>query len=150
MPSPIECAYGIVHCIYEWTDIPASEGETNVFKRNWRSWFGHATVAAVVVAFGRWIGLHASFFFAPLGIWLPLVFAVGIGLFYFWREFGLNGDAWKRRKGYDSHSDSVIDFWVTLPPIFILLQIDIVYAVGVALVMATGIYLMARYMIDNG
>ena len=146
MRNPFECAYDVVHDIYKWTDVPAQQGETGVFKRNWRSWFGHATVATVVVALGRWMGLHASFFFPPLGIWIPPVFAFAVVAYYFNREYGRNGDYWKRRKGYDSESDSVIDFWVVLPPVFILMQISLVYAVLVGLVMSTSIYLMALYI----
>lgn len=146
--SPFECVYDVIHDIYKWTDIPAQNGETGVFKRNWRSWLGHATVSANVVALGRWAGLHASFFYAPLGIWVPAVFAFVVAAYYFNREYGFDGDYWKRRKGYDSKSDSVIDFWVVLPPIFILMQINIVWAVLVALVMSTGIYLMSRYIDD--
>lgn len=144
--SPFECVYDIVHDIYKWTDIPAQNGETGLWKRNWRTWFGHMTVSAVVVAFGRWIGLHAGFFYLPLNTWLPAIAAFAVTAFYFNREYGLNGDYWNRKKEYDSKSDSVLDFWVVLPPVFILLQITMVNAVLVALAMATGIYLMSRYI----
>ena len=144
--GPFECVYDLIHDIYKWTDIPAQKGETGLWKRNWRTWFGHMTVSAVVVAFGRWMGLHASFFYCPLALWIPAVFAFGVVAYYFNREYGLNGDYWNRKEGYDSRSDSVLDFWVVLPPVFILLQVPMVYAVLVALAMATGIYLMSRYI----
>lgn len=141
----LNCVYGIVHNIYRWTDIPAQNGETNLFKRNWRTWYGHATVVATVTAFGRWLGLHASFFYAPLYTWIPATFATGVGGFYFWREFGVGGDYWKRKKGHDSQSDSVLDFWFTLPAIYAVFMLPLVYAVLVSLMMATGIYLLSQY-----
>jgi len=144
-----ECIYDAVQDIYKWTDIPAQNGETGLVKRNWRTWFGHATVATLAVAIGRWLGLHVSFFWPAVGSWVPIVFAVGVGLFYFWREYGIGtGDYWQARKakrqGYDAPSDSVIDFWIVLPPIFILMQTPIIWAVLVAIIMTLGIYLMSK------
>lgn len=141
-----KCVYGLIHNIYKWTDLPSQNGETRLLHRNWRSWFGHATVSVAAVAMGRWAGLHLSFLYLPLGTWVPLAFVAGVVLFYFWREYGVGGDYWKRRKGYDSKSDSVIDFWVVLPPVFILMQVPLVYAVLTALTMITGIYLMSRFI----
>ena len=147
------CVYGIIHNIYRWTDLPAKNGETNLFKRNWRSWFGHATVASIVTAFGRWLGLHTSFFLPQVGKYVPFVFAFGIGGFYFWREFGVGGNYWSyvkaKRAGHDGESDSVIDFWITLPAIYAMFMLPLVYAVLVALMMATGIYLLSQYEGSN-
>lgn len=145
-----QCIVKLIGSIYKWTDVPAQSGEAGLFKRNWRTWFGHMTVSAVVVAFGRWLGLHVGFFFPAIGPWIPVVACAAVGGFYFWREFGVHGDYWKRRKGYDSKSDSVLDFWVVLIPIVILMQISAAYAVLIAILMAMGIYLMSRNMDYNG
>ena len=148
--SIFACVYSVVHNIYKWTDIPAQNGETGLWKRNWRTWLGHSTVAAGVVALGRWLGLHVSFFWPVVGLWIPIVAAAAVGLFYFWREFGINGDYWNRKKGYDSQSDSVLDFWIVLPPIFILMQVPMVYAVLTATLMIVGLYLLSLHLDYNG
>ena len=148
--------YGVIHNICKWTDVPAQNGETNLFKRNWRSWLGHATVATVITAFGRWLGFHAVFVFglAALGTWIPIIAAVGVGFFYFWREFGVGGNYWSYRKarklGHDGESDSVIDFWITLPAISFTLYVPLVYAVLIGFIMMVGIYLLSQHMEYNG
>lgn len=139
-----ECVYHAIRGIYDWTDLPAKGGETRLWQRNWRSWFGHATVATDVVAFGRWLGMHLYLISHALGFWTEVIFAAGVGLFYFWREYGVGGDYWKRKKGYDSKSDSVLDFWVVLPPIVILMQVARVYAFVAAFVMSVAIYALSR------
>lgn len=148
--SALECVYNVIHDIAKWTDVPAQKGETGLWKRNWRTWLGHMTVSAVVVTLGRWVGLHLGFFYEPLSIWISAIFALAVGIYYFNREYGLSGDYWKRKKGHESKSDSVLDFWVVLPPIFILSQIHLAYAVLVALTMSTSLYLMSRYIEDKG
>jgi hypothetical protein len=140
----------------KWTDIPASNGENNVFKRNWRSWLGHATVATVVTAFGRWLGLHMTFVtgVAAFSVWFPIVFAVGIGLFYFWREFGIGGNYWSyvkaKKVGHDGESDSVIDFWITLPAITATMKLPMMYAVLLGFIMMVGIYLLSLTLEYDG
>jgi hypothetical protein len=98
-----------------------------------------------VTVFGRWLGLHASFFYPPLYSRVPAVFATVVGGYYFWREFGKGGDYWKRKKGHDSQSDSVLDFWFTLPAIYAAFMLPIVYAVLVSFFMMAGIYILAHY-----
>lgn len=108
------------------------------------------TVSAVVVAFGRWLGIHAGFFLPILGTIIPIATCVAVGGFYFNREYGFHGDYWKRKKGYDSKTDSVLDFWVVLVPIVFMMQMPAVWAVLIAIIMALGIYLMSRNMNYNG
>lgn len=152
----LACVCGVVRNIYKWTDVPAQKGETNLFKRNWRSWLGHATVATTATATGRWLGLHLSFVFgsSALETWIPIVAATGIGLFYFWREFGIGGNYWSYKKakrvGHDGESDSVLDFWITLPAIAFTLYLPIVYAVLMSLILIVGIYLLSQHMDYNG
>lgn len=142
------CAYGTIHNIMQWTEWPATSGEKNLFKRNWRSWFGHFTVAFIVTAFGRWAGLHTSFFWHEVGHFIPYVFAFGVGLFYFWREFGIGGNYWSylkaKRVGHDGESDSVIDFWITLPAIYTVFALPLPYSVLIGFLLMAGIYILAH------
>lgn len=130
--------------IVNWTFGPANRGDSDTILRNWRTWFGHFTVGVSASALGKLLGVFIGLFHTFIGTIIGLSGMVGVGIFYGWREFGIGGDYYARHKGYDSETDSVLDFWVVLVAIVIIANLHVLAGLIFAAVCAGLIYILSK------